>query len=116
MGRTGAGKSSITQAIFHLAIVDGVIEIDDFDLNSLGLHTFREKISMIPQDPILFVGSLRDNLDPLREKVDDELWQALEQVRDFSTCFFHSHSYLPRNSNLLQIYFYLSGNKANKSG
>ncbi|CRL07776.1 CLUMA_CG020730, isoform A [Clunio marinus] len=80
VGRTGAGKSSITQAIFQLGIVDGVIAIDGVDINNLGLHTFREKLSIIPQDPILFVGSLRDNLDPLNTRNDDEIWQVLEQV------------------------------------
>jgi ATP-binding cassette, subfamily C (CFTR/MRP), member 4 len=82
IGRTGAGKSSMIQAIFHLALVEGSIEIDDVNINSLGLHTFRQKISIIPQDPILFVGSLRQNLDPFSEKNDDELWHVLEQVID----------------------------------
>lgn len=68
------------QAIFHLALVDGDIEIDDVNINTLGLHTFRQRISIIPQDPILFVGSLRENLDPFNEKNDDELWHVLEQV------------------------------------
>lgn len=70
------------QAIFQLALVEGSIEIDDVNINSLGLHTFRQKISIIPQDPILFVGSLRQNLDPFSEKNDDELWHVLEQVID----------------------------------
>lgn len=82
IGRTGAGKSSIIQAIFQLAPVEGSIEIDDVNINTLGLHTFRQKISIIPQDPILFVGSLRQNLDPFSEKNDDELWHVLEQVID----------------------------------
>lgn len=86
VGRTGAGKSSITQAIFQLAVVEGVIMIDGINIDLLGLHTFRQKISIIPQDPILFVGSLRDNLDPLREASDDQIWQALDQVhgKDFA--------------------------------
>ena len=68
------------QAIFQLAFTEGTIEIDDVNINTLGLHTFRQKISIIPQDPILFVGSLRENLDPFNEKNDDELWHVLEQV------------------------------------
>ena len=50
------------------------------NINNLGLHTFRQKISIIPQDPVLFVGSLRHNLDPFDEKTDDEIWHVLEQV------------------------------------
>lgn len=80
IGRTGSGKSSITQALFHLAITEGTIEIDGVNLSALGLHTFRQKISIIPQDPVLFVGTLRYNLDPFDEKTDDEIWSALRQV------------------------------------
>lgn len=80
IGRTGAGKSSLIQAIFQLAFIEGTIEIDDVNIKTLGLHTFRQKISIIPQDPILFVGSLRENLDPFNEKNDEELWHVLEQV------------------------------------
>lgn len=80
IGRTGSGKSSITQALFQLAITEGSVEIDGVDLSKLGLHTFRQKISIIPQDPILFVGTLRYNLDPFHERSDDEIWSALEQV------------------------------------
>lgn len=80
IGRTGAGKSSLIQAIFQLAFIEGTIEIDDVNIETLGLHTFRQKISIIPQDPILFVGSLRENLDPFNEKNDEELWHVLEQV------------------------------------
>lgn len=80
IGRTGSGKSSITQALFQLAITEGSIEIDNVELTRLGLHTFRQKISIIPQDPILFIGTLRYNLDPFDERSDDEIWSALELV------------------------------------
>ena len=63
-----------------MAIIDGDIEIDDVNISSLGLHTFRQRISIIPQDPIMFVGNLRKNLDPFDEKTDDEIWNVLEQV------------------------------------
>lgn len=81
VGRTGAGKSSIVQALFRLAHVEGTIEIDGINTESLGLHALRSKISIIPQDPVLFAGTLRSNLDPFGHQPDQELWQALESVQ-----------------------------------
>lgn len=80
VGRTGAGKSSIIQAVFRLANNDGQIQVDGIDTSTLGLHDLRKSISIIPQDPVLFSGSLRFNLDPFDEKTDEEMWNALEQV------------------------------------
>ena len=80
VGRTGAGKSSIIQALFRLADLDGVIQIDGIDTNNLGLHDLRSKISIIPQEPVLFSGTLRFNLDPFDEQKDEDLWNALSQV------------------------------------
>lgn len=80
MGRTGAGKSSIIQAMFRLAVNEGEILIDGLDIANLGLHDLRKNISIIPQDPVLFSGSLRFNLDPFDDKSDDAMWDALEQV------------------------------------
>lgn len=82
-GRTGAGKSSIIQAIFRLAHNDGVIKIDAVDISSVPLNTLRRNISIIPQESILFSGTMRENLDPFLEKSDDELWRALDQVKHF---------------------------------
>ncbi|KAG7207731.1 hypothetical protein KM043_009345 [Ampulex compressa] len=80
VGRTGAGKSSLISAIFRLADLEGVIEIDGIDVSEIGLHDLRSKISIIPQEPFLFSGSLRNNLDPFDSYRDDVLWQALEEV------------------------------------
>ncbi|XP_036323349.1 probable multidrug resistance-associated protein lethal(2)03659 [Rhagoletis pomonella] len=80
VGRTGAGKSSIIQSLFRLACNEGVIRVDGVDIESLGLHDLRSKISIIPQDPVLFSGTLRYNLDPMEERSDEEVWKALEDV------------------------------------
>lgn len=80
VGRTGAGKSSLIQSIFRMAQIEGQILIDGVDIGLIGLHDLRKKISIIPQEAVLFSGSLRFNLDPFDEKSDDELWRSLEQV------------------------------------
>lgn len=78
--RTGAGKSSLIVALFRLAYVEGEISIDDVETSRLGVKDLRSNISIIPQQPLLFAGSLRRNLDPFDEYSDKELWQALEDV------------------------------------
>lgn len=80
VGRTGAGKSSLISALFRLADVDGGIEIDGVETSEIGLHDLRSKISIIPQEPFLFSGSLRSNLDPFNAYEDSLLWGALEEV------------------------------------
>ncbi|XP_060530992.1 ATP-binding cassette sub-family C member 4-like isoform X2 [Cylas formicarius] len=80
VGRTGAGKSSLITALFRLANVEGSIRIDHLDTKELTLNTLRSKISIIPQDPVLFSGTLRYNLDPFEEYNDEVLYKAIEDV------------------------------------
>ncbi|KAH8334357.1 hypothetical protein KR059_009145 [Drosophila kikkawai] len=80
VGRTGAGKSSLINALFRLSYNDGSIIIDQRDTNEMGLHDLRSKISIIPQEPVLFSGTMRYNLDPFEQYPDEKLWQALEEV------------------------------------
>lgn len=80
IGRTGAGKSSIISTLFRLYNISGQIIIDNHDIKTLKLSYVRSHLSIIPQAPILFTGTLRTNLDPNNEYTDDNIWQALEAV------------------------------------
>lgn len=80
VGRTGAGKSSMIEGLFRLALNEGAIIIDGVEIHSLELHGLRSKISIIPQEPVLFSGTIRTNLDPLDEFPDHVVWKALGEV------------------------------------
>ena len=80
-GRTGAGKSSLTLALFRIIeAASGRIIIDGKNIAKLGLHQLRSRLTIIPQDPVLFTGNIRFNLDPTGERNDSELWTALEHA------------------------------------
>ena len=79
-GRTGAGKSSVLNVLLRLVEVEaGKTFLDGIDITTLGLHCLRRSLTIIPQDPVLFSGTLRFNLDPVGEASDANLWLSLQR-------------------------------------
>ncbi|TYJ11829.1 hypothetical protein E1A91_A11G303600v1 [Gossypium mustelinum] len=82
VGRTGSGKSTLIQTLFRIVEpASGQIIIDGLNISSIGLHDLHSRLSIIPQEPTMFEGTIRSNLDPLEEYTDEQIWEALDKCQ-----------------------------------
>ncbi len=81
VGRTGSGKSTLLLALYRMFELEkGTISVDGRDVAGMALQLLRPSLSIIPQEPVVFSGSVRDNLDPWREYNDNDLWEVVRKV------------------------------------
>ncbi|XP_029021322.1 ATP-binding cassette sub-family C member 5 isoform X2 [Betta splendens] len=107
VGRTGSGKSSLGVALFRLVeLTGGSVIIDEIDIAQIGLDDLRRKLAIIPQEPVLFIGTVRTNLDPWDQYSDAEIWEALEKthIKEMVSQLPHSlHSEVTENGENFSV-------------